>query len=102
MLRYDQVPFTKVRQLRFERGDPYMIKFKLSHADKVFSSVSIRTHARATKTRSRGKQPTVNMFAPRIQKIEKTLSTLKIDDLVSMLPYMPLVDQEYYRSVNIF
>ena len=71
MLRYDQVPFTKLRQLRFEWGDPNTIKFKLSHADKVLSSVSIGTHARATKTRSRGKQPTVNVLAQGFKRLRK-------------------------------
>ena len=102
MLRYEHVPFMKVRQLRFERNEPYVIKFKLSHGDEEFCSAYIGTNARTTKTRSRGKIPTINVLSPRIQQADKSLNPLKVKDLVSMLPYMPLVDQEFYKSVNIY
>ena len=102
MLRYEHVPFMKVRQLRFERNEPYVIKFKLSHGDEEFCSAYIGTNARTTKTKSRGKIPTINVLSPRIQQADKSLNPLKVKDLVSMLPYMPLVDQEFYKSVNIY
>lgn len=102
MLRYSEIPYTKVRQLKFEKKDPFSVKYKLSHADKEFTSVNIGTKAKTTTTRYKGKQPIINILAPRIQKPDVNPNKDKINDLVSMLPYMPLVDQEYYKSVLNF
>ena len=98
MLKYNKVKSFQVRQLRFERQDPYTIKFNFSHSDESFFSTNIGTHSKNTKTRN-GKQPTVKFLTPRIQKVEKCLNQSKIDDLVSMLDYMPLVDRVYYRTL---
>ena len=50
MLKYNNVPYTKVSQLRFEREAMYIVKYKLSHSDVEFTSVSIGTER---KTRNR-------------------------------------------------
>ena len=99
LLKYENVKIFQVRQLRFERRDPYLIKFKFSHADVTFSSTNIGTHTRATKTRSKINQPTIKLLTPRIQNVERHLHQSKIDDLRSMLEYMPLVDRKFYETI---
>ena len=104
MLKYSNIPYTKVSQLRFNQNDKFTLQYKLSHKELTFISSFVGTERNSRNTMSRNGRATPTeriILAPQIQKRDKDLSKEKVKDIQSMLQFMPLVDREYYKTVNI-
>ena len=103
MLKFCNMPYTQVFQLRFSKSELYTIKYKLSHGDAEFQRTSIEKQDQVEEV----KVPTlillnwwklkkqVKILVSRKQKSEKQMSKTKADDFKSMLKLMPSIDQQY-------
>ena len=103
MLKYNLIPFTKVACLRFSQDDLLTVEYKLFHSSNEFIAGFVghtAKTARHTMTRS-GLKKTEIVIAPLLQKCDKQLDSKKVKDLQDMLKYMPLLDREYYKTLNI-
>ena len=106
VLHFNVIPFSKVRQLQFSKADLHQIGFKLSHGDKEFQIENIgkKSHNRKKKDNLMPVQTVAcatKVLQSRKQRSNKEISVAKKDDLTSMIKYMPLVDREYYKTINI-
>jgi len=110
MLRFSEVPYTKVFQLKFSKCSLHIIEYKNSHAESDFRSAMIGQTRRTRKQNTDGKfpievntsvPPAIRIVSSRKQKTEKELPKNKLQDLKSMLTLMPLLDREYYRTIGV-
>ena len=110
MLKFCNVPYTQVFQLRFSKSESYTIDYKLSHGDAEFQRTSIGKTRSSRRSKGADSHPVklvevektkVKILVSRKQKSEKQMSKAKADDLKSMLKLMPLIDQQYYRTLGI-
>ena len=107
LLQFNLIPFMKVLQLKFSNDDLHRLDYKLSHGDQ-FSSVYIGRKA-FTRHNIRKEivspiqtvQRDIKIVEARRQTVEKEISREKKKDLISMLKYMPLIDQQYFNSIRI-
>lgn len=95
-LNYSTIPFTKLKSILYEKTNPFIIKYKTSFADLEFKANSINKKA-TKKTLATSK----NLFDKNLQNIQERpcLTKEKIDDIKSILPYLPQVDQAYYKAL---
>lgn len=99
-LSYSVIPFTSVTALRFTKNNPMIVDYKCGSTDE-FHSIKI---SRKIRTRSGNKNATLKSCdelkgaIPKKTKVEK-LPAEKIKDLTSMMPFMPIVDQQFYKAV---
>lgn len=107
MLKFSEVPYTKVFQLKFTSDNLHQIQFKLSHSSTDFSIACIGKKGRQSR-KSANVHPVKlvetdgKILVSRRQRCKKSLSEAKMADLKSMLNLMPIVDREYYRTLDIF
>ena len=108
MLKYSEVPYTKVLQLRFTKDNPnpHAVRYKLSHSDSDFQVACIGKKGRQSRKSSNTHPVQVaetdsKMLISRKQRSHKELPQLKMADLKSMLNLMPIVDRQYYNSLGI-
>lgn len=107
MLKFSEVPYTKVFQLRFTKDSLYKIGYKLSHSDTNFQTASIGKKGRQSRE-STNTHPVKlvetdgKMLISRKQRCNKNLSESKMADLKTMLNLMPIIDRKYYNSLGIF
>ena len=117
VLRYSLVPFSKIVQLRIRRDDPYTVDFKLSHDDRVFTSVHVGTgtHTRRSsfnqsasvsgskidlRKLKESSNASINILKSRIQRNTRKLDDKKKKDLEEMMKFMPLIDRKYYGTLG--
>ena len=104
MLKYNTIPFTKVFQLKFVRSDSFIVQFKLSHRDIEFIAASIGNNRNSRQSIQRNGKATPTrsvILSPCVQKTERELDKKKMIHLREMLKYMPLIDRDYYKTLNI-
>lgn len=98
--KYDQIPYTKVCQLRFVQGEQYIVQFKENVHNSDFVSVNVNI-----KTAKRSKTLTVQsnldklVIAPADKIKNKTLTEKKIQQIEFAYKWMPKDDQEYMRAL---
>ena len=93
--QYNKVPYTKVKVLKFTENTSVVL-YKTSSLEKNFQDATI-----ARKTRKSGDAPCYDPVMPKVKLAKKgTLSAEKKSDLISMLKFMPLQDQEYYKALG--
>jgi len=110
MLQFSKIPYSKLCQLSFNSEDLHTIRFKLSHSDESFKQEYIRKRPRSNcrnipsikMMENTPGQREVKILISRRQKLDKSLPKAKVDDIRSMLRLMPLLDQEYYKTIGIF
>ena len=91
VLRYTNGPFTQVRILQFNRVK-FEVHYKTSYLEKEVANIF--ESKRETKT-SR------SFIIPKVKVAKKTaLSIEKKSDITSMMKFMPLQDQEYYKTLG--
>ena len=91
------IPFKKVVELEFSSNDLYDIKYKTSFKQQEHQSVCISS---SHSSRNSYSLKSI-IITPRVQKGKKELDKAKKEDLKSMLRFMPILDQEYYRTLGI-
>ncbi|XP_053380012.1 uncharacterized protein LOC123564992 [Mercenaria mercenaria] len=96
-LKFNEIPFTKVKCLKYDKCLPFNIGYKLS-----YSATDFRTaHIEIRQTRARtNKQPE---FLPRPAQSNKVpiISQDKKKDITCMLKYMPEVDRQFYKALKL-
>ena len=93
--QYNKVPYTKVKVLKFAENTSVVL-YKTSYFEKNFQDATI-----ARKTRKSGDAPCYDPVMSKVKLAKKdTLSAEKKSDLISMLKFMPLQDQEYYKALG--
>ena len=110
MLKFCNVPYTQIFQLRFSKSEVDTIEYKLSHGDTEFQRTSIGKTRSSRRIKGADSHPVklvevekmeVKILVSRKKKSEKQMSKAKADDLKSMLRLMPSIDQQYYRTLGI-
>lgn len=92
-LKYNQIPYTKVSQLRFTNS-LFEVQYKTSHGSNEFETVNLK---HSMKTRQESTLTTIPI--PRSIKTVHELPQNKVDSILSMYRWMPTVDKEYYNAV---
>ena len=96
--RYSLIPFSHVAMLRFSNAS-YQIGYKTSFRHPSYTQVDVTG---TTRGGGRYSCPTECVTAtPKTAYKCRNLDREKKKDLKSMLKYCPLLDQEYYKSINI-
>ena len=108
LLQFSLIPYTKVYQLKFTNGDLHCVRYKLSHGNDSFEAVYVGRRAitrqkniKQSQMPIQSVQRGVKIVEARKQIADNEIANNKKDDLRSMLKYMPLVDQQYYKSTGI-
>ena len=100
-MRFDKVPYTLVKQLIYKKNQPNFLMYKDCHTgNKEMSCVSILKEKR-TQRRGNVVAPQVikHLSSVNLLKAPSPLSKEKIDDITSMIPYMPAIDAQYMQSL---
>jgi len=95
-MKFHQVPFTKVKCLRYFRNDQLQIDYKISFADSHYKQAMILGRP---VTRSGGSF--LALPVPRPLSKHPVLSMEKRKDLSSMQKYMCEIDRRYYEAMKI-
>ncbi|ESO85598.1 hypothetical protein LOTGIDRAFT_155085 [Lottia gigantea] len=97
--RFAEIPFTKVKQLCFQSDRHIHVLYKTKHASE-FTEVRLLT---CHPDRNAGSKVVLPIILPQVKVIPLSeaslLSADKINDLKSMLKFMPDVDKQYVKSV---
>ena len=111
MLQFSNVPYAKLFQLKFCMDDLHTVEYKLSHSNTNFHQVSIGNKSRQSRYSSSNIQPMqviknmpgtdIKILISRRQKCNKKLFQAKINYLKSILHLIPLIDRQYYNSIDI-
>lgn len=103
-LNFNKVPYSTVKQLKYEKGKLNFVSFKTCHnKDYPLSCVNILKEQR----KSRGISKTSDSVPLTVQslcnlkeiKSDIPLSKEKIQDLKAMYTYMPAIDVQFYESI---
>lgn len=94
-LKFNGIPFTKVKCLKYTKSQTFLVEFKLAFADTGFRQATIVNRI----TRASGPC----QFLPIARAMNKVpvMSSEKKRDITSMLKYMPEVDQQFYRAMKL-
>ena len=90
--RFDGVPYTKVKCLRYSADSPMDIEYKVRFSDKEWAKESLQLMVSLRKLNSGND---MEMKTPKQITTKKFLSKEKIKDIESMLPFMPANDRLY-------
>jgi hypothetical protein len=98
-LSYSSVPFASVTELRFEKQRYAEVIYKCGFDDEFKSAALFKDNVKGT--RSAKKVAQASEFGKKISNAKsiQELTQEKVKDLTSMLPYMPLQDQQYFKTL---
>ncbi|XP_045162833.1 uncharacterized protein LOC123527441 [Mercenaria mercenaria] len=96
-LKFNEIPFTKVKCLKYDKCLPFHIGYKLSYSATDFRTAHIEIRQTGART---NKQPE---FLPRPAQSNKVpiISQDKKKDITCMLKYMPEVDRQFYKALKL-
>ncbi|XP_060590180.1 uncharacterized protein LOC132745308 [Ruditapes philippinarum] len=94
-LKFNDIPYTKVKCLKYEKARPFSVGYKLSYEEDVFKTVIIATR------KTRQSLPILELPNPKMLKCHRIMSDQKKKDISEMLKYMPEVDQQFYKASKL-
>jgi hypothetical protein len=92
MLKFKEIPYTRVKCLRYIKTQPLVVWYKLAFSDDNFTQVCIS----GMPTRQKDVR---TLPVPKLISKKNDLSDEKKRDLRSMLKYMSEVDKQYYSTI---
>lgn len=95
-MKFQQVPYTKVKCLRYVRSDQLHLDYKVSFSVSEYKQAEIIGRAI-----TRNSAPFISLPIPRTLVKQPVLSTEKRKDLSSMLKYMCQIDRQFYIAMKI-
>ncbi|RUS71879.1 hypothetical protein EGW08_020353 [Elysia chlorotica] len=100
-MAFNKIPYTSVKQLLYKKEMPNFISYKDCHApEKPMSCVSIVKEKRTPRGNKLCEPVKVKALSSiNILKPPTALSKEKVDDLKSMIPYMPALDAVYMQTL---
>jgi len=95
-MKFHQLPFTKVKCLRYFRNDQLQIDYKISFADSHYKQAMI-----VGRPVTQSADSFLALPVPRPLSKHPVLSMEKRKDLSSMQKYMCEIDRRYYEAMTI-
>lgn len=95
-MKFQQVPYTKVKCLRYVRSDQLHLDYKVSFSVSGYKQAEIIVRAI-----TRNSATFMSLPIPRTLVKQPVLSTEKRKDLFSMLKYMYQIDRQFYIVMKI-
>ena len=92
--QFKNIPFTKVKCIRYKKANPFHPEYKTSFSEPTFSEVCVRGKKTRTSDYS-GSFPGV-----RCQMRKNMISNEKLADIKSMYKFMPEVDRQFYQVLE--
>lgn len=94
-LNYANVPFNKVKILRYENDDEFSLHYKIAATDIEYKICSIMKNAS-----KKGLKTPKNIFEKKLSIMSnKTIDKNKKEDIKDMMPFLPAVDQAYFNAL---
>lgn len=95
-LNFSTVPYTKIKIIRYNKSEPFLIQYKDSFSNLSFKTVNIKKLA----SKSVLSTP-LNFFLckPPVLQERPILSQEKKQDLKSLIPFLPPTDQNYFKTI---
>lgn len=92
-LNFIHLPFTKVKCIKYEKSNPFSIQFKNSFSEINFKTVNLKSKSNLPTTFNILRKP------PPVLSQKSIISGEKKNDLKSLIPYLPQIDQQYFTAI---
>lgn len=95
-LSFIKFPFSKIKMIRYQKSEPFLLEYKDSFSNLDFKKVNIKKIANKKVLAT-----PLNLFLckPPVLQERPILSKEKKDDLKSLIPFLPLPDQNYFKTI---
>lgn len=98
--KYNRIPYTKVKCLRYEQADPKVVKYKTSFTQEFHEETTLQVPGtRGSEGKTRCDILKESFRALRPAKPVNAIPTAKQNDIKAMLKFMPTVDRVYMTLV---
>ena len=99
-LAYTKVPFSKVIDVQYNKEFPFIVRYKFSHTNSVYISISVLSVNCGTRSHSQAERLQIYPVVAFDYSAGKTkLSEAKHKDIKCMLRYISALDVEFYATI---